>query len=107
MNGLYLEFYFQEFRKHKGILLYEWLLETAKDMDIQGGSVFRGIAGYGRHGVLHEEQFFELASNVPVKAMFMVSREEAEKFLEKVKNEKIHLVYTKMPIEYEQLNGPE
>ncbi|MFT4554671.1 MAG: PII-like signaling protein [Chlamydiales bacterium] len=105
MKGLYLEFYFQEFHKHNGILLYEWLLETAKEMGIQGGSVFRGIAGYGRHGILHEEQFFELASNVPVKAMFMVNADEAEQLLEKVKSEKIHLVYSKVPIEYERLNG--
>ncbi|MFT3790053.1 MAG: DUF190 domain-containing protein [Rudaea sp.] len=43
------------------MLLYEWLLERARKLGIHGGSAFRAIAGYGRHGRLHEQQFFELA----------------------------------------------
>ncbi len=54
-----------ENRMYKGILLYEWLIEKAKEMGIHGGSAFRAIAGFGRHGIIHEEHFFELknASN--------------------------------------------
>ena len=60
-NGTYLRFYTHENRKHHHVLLYEWLLEQAKKCGIHGGSAFRAIAGYGRHGVLHEQHFFELA----------------------------------------------
>ena len=59
MNGYQLKFYIHENRKHRGILLYEWLIEKAKEMGIHGGSVFRAIAGFGRHGIIHEEHFFE------------------------------------------------
>lgn len=100
MKGTYLKFYVQEFRKHQGILLYEWILEKAKGRGIQGGSAFRAIAGFGRHGVMHEAHFFELAGNLPVEIVFMVSDEEAEGLLAFLKNEKIPLFYLKMPAEY-------
>jgi PII-like signaling protein len=29
-------------------------------LGIHGGSAFKAIAGFGRHGVLHEDHFFEL-----------------------------------------------
>ena len=66
MQGVYLKFYMQESARHHGKLTYEWLLEQARALGIQGGSAFRAIAGFGRHGHLHEEHFFELAGEVPV-----------------------------------------
>ena len=78
MKGTLLRFYVHENRKHRHILLYEWLLEQAKKMGIHGGSAFRAIAGFGRHGVIHEERFFELASDLTVEIDFAVSDKEAE-----------------------------
>lgn len=100
MNGTYLKFYVHEHRRHHGILVYEWLLEHARKLGIHGGSAFRAIAGFGRHGVLHEDHFFELAGNLPVEVVFMVSDEEAGKLLELVRREKVDVFYVRMPAEY-------
>ncbi len=100
MNGTYLRFYMHENRKHRHLLLYEWLLEQAKKMGIHGGSAFRAIAGYGRHGVLHEQHFYELAGDLTVEVEFMISEEEARKLLELVKAEKIHIFYAKTAAEF-------
>ena len=62
MKGICLKFYTYELQKHQGVLLFEWLLEFAKKNGIRGGSAFRALAGFGRHGVMHAEHFFELAS---------------------------------------------
>jgi PII-like signaling protein len=105
MKGTCLKFYVHEFRKHHGILLYEWLLEHAKKMGIHGGSAFRAIAGFGRHGVLHEEHFFELAGDLPVEVSFMVSDEEAQQLLDLVTQEKLQVFYVRMPVEFGALNG--
>ena len=105
MNGIYLKFYVHEHRRHHGILLYEWLLERAKKLGIHGGSAFRAIAGFGRHGVLHEDTFFELAGNLTVEVVFMVSEQEATQLLDLVEKEKIHVFYVKMPAEYGVING--
>ena len=105
MNGIYLKFYVHEHRRHHGILLYEWLLERAKRLGIHGGSAFRAIAGFGRHGVLHEDHFFELAGNLPVEVVFAVSDREAEQLLEVIEQEKVRVFYLKMPVEYGVIGG--
>ena len=104
MNGVYLKFYVHELRKHHGILLYEWLLEEAKRIGIHGGSAFRAIAGFGRHGELREH-FFELAGDLPVNVEFVVTREEAERLLERVRHEAIPVFYFMMPAEFDMLNS--
>lgn len=99
MLGTYIKFYVHENRKHGSKLIYEWLLETAKSMGIHGGSAFRSIAGYGRHGVLHEDHFFELAGDLPVEVVFAVQKDEAKKLLEYVSREGVSVFYITMPIE--------
>ena len=105
MTGTLLKFYVQEHRRHHGILLYEWLLERAKKLGIHGGTALRAIAGFGRHGVLHEQHFFELAADMPIEVAFVVSDAEAESLLNLVKQEKIQIFYVRMPVEYGLLNG--
>lgn len=105
MKGTYLRFYVHELRKRHGKLLYDWLLEKAKGMGIHGGSAFRAIAGYGRHGVLHEQRFFELVADLTVEVEFIVSDEEAERLLEMIRQEGIHLVYAKVPAEFGVIEG--
>ncbi|HOW75834.1 MAG TPA: DUF190 domain-containing protein [Candidatus Competibacteraceae bacterium] len=105
MKGTYLKFYVHEHRRHHGILLYEWLLERARKQGIHGGSAFRAIAGYGQHGVLHEDHFFELAGNLPVEVVFMISEEEAAQFLKLIEQEKVHVFYVVMSAEYGVING--
>lgn len=107
MQGSLLRFYMQENRKHHGILLYEWLLETAKKAGIHGGSAFRAIAGYGRHGVLHEQHFFELAGDLPVEVEFLLSDAEADALLELLRREKVRIVYARSRAELGMLEGGE
>jgi PII-like signaling protein len=106
MNGVYLRLYVHENRKHHGVLLYEWLLETAKKSGIHGGSAFRAIAGYGRHGVLHEQHFFELAGDLTVEVEFLLTEEQAKLLLGLLQQEKIGLFYAKAPAEFGLAGAP-
>jgi uncharacterized protein len=94
MKGVCLQLYLNEFDKYKGILVYEWILEFAKKNSIHGGCVFKAIAGYGRHGKLHEEHFFELASNTPVKIEFFLLEEKAKEFIDLLKKESLNIFYS-------------
>ena len=105
MQGTYLKFYVHENRNHHHTLVYEWLLEQAKKLGIHGGSAFKAIAGYGRHGVLHEDHFFELAGDLPVEVVFMVSDEEAEQIFNLIKDEGLTLFYIRLPAEYGVTNS--
>ncbi len=99
-QGVYLRFFAHENRRHHGILLYEWLLEAAKKMGIHGGSAFRAIAGFGRHGVMHEQHFFELAGDLTVRVDFVVTFEEADRLLKLVADEKLSMFYAELPAEF-------
>ena len=105
MKGTCLRFYVHENRKHHGILLYEWLLEAAKKAGIHGGSAFRAIAGFGRHGVLHEQHFFELAGDLTVEVEFVVTDLEADQLLEVLRREQVRLFYAKVPAEFGMTEG--
>ena len=99
MKGVHLRFYTVEGRRIHHLLVHDWLLEQARKMHIPGGSVFRAIAGYGRHGRLHEQHFFELAQD-PVLVEFILSEEQAERFLALIEKEGLHLFYAKLPAEF-------
>jgi len=105
VKGTYLKFYVHEHRRHRGVLLYEWLLERARKLGVHGGSAFRAIAGFGQHGILHEDHFFELAGNLPVEVVFMVSEQEATQLLELIQQENIQIFYVRMVAEYGVING--
>lgn len=107
MQGTYLRFYVHENRRHHGILLYEWLLETAKKAGIHGGSAFRAIAGFGRHGVLHEQHFFELAGDLTVEVEFLLEDAQAEMLLDVLRRERVRIFYARVAAEFGMIGNGE
>jgi uncharacterized protein len=105
MTGTILRFYVHENRTHRHVALFEWLLEQAKKLGIHGGSAFRAMAGYGRHGILHEEHFFELAADMTIVVEFVVSAEEAEKLLDLLRRERVSVFYTRVLGEFGLIEG--
>jgi PII-like signaling protein len=99
MQSIHLKFYVAEKQRHNGALLYEWLLEEAKKFGVPGGSAFRAIAGFGRHGRLHEESFFELAGELPVQVEFVLDTALADKLLDALRVYKLNLFYVRSAVE--------
>jgi PII-like signaling protein len=100
MNGTYLRFYVHENVRHRHHLLYEWLLQHAKGMGVYGGSVFRAVEGFGRHGVLHSAHFFELAGETTMEVEFILTNEMADRLLESLAHEDLSLVYARLPADF-------
>lgn len=96
-EGVYLRFFVHEGRRHHGTLLYEWLLAQGKQLGLPGGTAFRSIAGYGRHGVTHEARFLELAGQETVRVDFVVTRADADRMLARVRSENLQLFYALLP----------
>ncbi|MDO8263988.1 MAG: DUF190 domain-containing protein [Gallionella sp.] len=94
-----LAFYVSEKQHHAGKPLYEWLLEEAKSLGIHGGSAFRAIAGFGRHGKMHEETFFELAGELAVKVEFILDDALADQLLEKVRSQGKNVFYARHKVQ--------
>ena len=94
-----LTFYVSEKQHHGGMPLYEWLLEEAKTIGVHGGSAFRAIAGFGRHGRMHEETFFELAGELSVKVEFILDDALAARLLENVRSQNMKVFHTKQAVQ--------
>jgi len=87
--------------------VWEWLLEQANGLGIRGGSAFRAMAGFGRHHVLHESSFFELAGTLTVEVEFIVSDAEAQQLLQRVHAAGIRVFYACIPAIFGVINpGP-
>jgi uncharacterized protein len=99
MGDIMLRLFTEEDRRHKGKLVYEWLLETGRELGIPGGSAFRALAGYGHHGRMHEDTFFELAGKLPVEVMFAAKPEQADVLLARIAEEGLHLFYIRTEAE--------
>lgn len=96
---VYLKFFVLENQRHHEQLVYHWLLAQAHDLGLCGGSAFRAVAGYGRHGVLHEAHFYELAGELPIEVVFVASRDEAGQLLARVREAGLSLFYYMIPAE--------
>ena len=104
MEGNFLRFYVDEHQTCQGVLLWEWLLETANRMGLRGGSAFRAIGGFGRHHAVHESRFFELAGTTAVEVEFIVSDEEMRRLLELVMQAKVRAFYALIPASFGVIN---
>lgn len=92
-----LRFYVHEKHRLHGKPLWEWLLGCAKGIGVMGGSAFRAMAGFGVHGVLHEDRFFELQGSLTVEVEFVVTEAEASRLIGLVSKESARAVYTIIP----------
>lgn len=92
MNAL--TFYVDEKQHLDGMPLYEWLLKEARELGVPGGSAFRAIAGFGRHGRVHDEVFFELAGELAVKVEFILDDHLTDQLLQRVKAQGKEVFYT-------------
>ncbi len=98
MQANYLKFYLTEKQKHDNKPMYEWLLEQAKLIGVPGGSVFRAIAGYGRHGSLHAETFIELGGEMPIQVEFVLDARKAEELLATLRAYELNIRYVRYSV---------
>lgn len=103
IEGHFLRFYVREDHRHHHTLLWEWLLQQANKMGIRGGSAFHAMAGFGRHHVLHEQRFIELAG-LAIEVEFIVTEDESRRLLELIEREKIRIFYASIPANFGILN---
>lgn len=98
MNTVCLQVFVSGSSRHHGKLTYEWLLDTAREQGVDGGSAFGALAGFGRHG-RHDASFFELAGELPVVVEFFVDAVMADRLLKVIADAGLKLIYAKLPAE--------
>ncbi len=61
-----LRIFFTDKDKYKGKPLYHVLLENFINNNIQGATVFHGIAGYGSQKVIHSAGILDVSDALPI-----------------------------------------
>lgn len=73
--------YVGETDQWKGKSLYQAIVEKAKELDLAGASVFRGLMGYGANSRIHTASILELSSDLPILIEIIDGEEYVNKLL--------------------------
>lgn len=76
-----LRIYIGESDRWKRRSLYHALVEKAKELDLAGATVFRGLMGYGANSRIHTASIVDLSSDLPILVEIVDSEEYINKFL--------------------------
>ena len=68
-------------------LLYQYLVEQAKEKGISGATVFRGIMGYGSSSRIHSSRFWELTEKLPVIVELVDETQKLKEFYKDIEAE--------------------
>ncbi len=80
-NGKLLRIFLGESDKHEGLPLYEWIVRKAREKELAGATVLRGLEGYGAHSRLHTAKILRLSSDLPIVVEIVDTDEKVERFL--------------------------
>ena len=71
--------------KVKSEPLYENLVFLAKQHNMAGATVLRGVMGYGASSVVHSVKFWEYSEKLPMIVEIIDKKEKIDKFYETIK----------------------
>jgi uncharacterized protein len=80
-EGHLLRIFIGESDRHEGALLYEWIIQQARAHGLAGGTVLRGIAGFGAHSRVHTARILRLSEDLPIVVEIVDTLEKIEAFL--------------------------
>ncbi len=72
-------------------LLYQHLVELAREQGITGATVYRGIMGYGSSSTISSSRFWELTEKLPVVIELVDRTEKLESFYAGISEELISM----------------
>ena len=74
-EGMLLRIFIGESDKHHGVPLYEKIVLKAREMNLAGATVIKGVMGFGADSRLHTSKFLRLSEDLPV-VIELVDKEE-------------------------------
>ncbi|HHL39532.1 MAG TPA: DUF190 domain-containing protein [Deltaproteobacteria bacterium] len=80
-EGMLLRIFISESARYRKRPLYEQILLRAKELGIAGGTVLRGMMGYGIHGRLHTARLLRLSEDMPIIIEIADTQARLEAFL--------------------------
>ena len=65
-DGILLRVFIGEADRHEHQPLYEAILRKARELGLSGGTVLRGIEGFGANSVVHRASLLEMSTDLPI-----------------------------------------
>ncbi len=79
-----LRIYIGEKDKRSGKPLYLYIVHWLKARGVKGATVFRGIAGYGSHSLIHTADILRLSEDLPIVVEVVEERSVIERLLPEI-----------------------
>jgi PII-like signaling protein len=102
MKGSQLTIYANQAQRVGHATIVEWLLDQAKQSDIQGATVIDVNEGIDVHGKYHAARFFELADQL-VGVLVAADDAHVNTLFARLRDSGVRLFYIRLPIEYGEL----
>ena len=84
-EGYLLRIFIGESDHHDGKPLYEWLVLKAREHELAGATVLRGMMGFGANTrVIHTVKIERLSEDMPIIVEIVDTKEKLETFLEAI-----------------------
>jgi hypothetical protein len=80
-DALLLRIFIGERDKYHGKPLYESIVMKAREMNLAGATVIRGILGFGAHSRIHSVKILELSQDLPIVIEIVDTKENIDKLL--------------------------
>ena len=80
-EGSLLRLFIGESDRHAGMLLYEWIVRTAREHGLAGATVLRGLEGFGARSRVRTAKILELSTDLPIIVEIVDTPEKVEAFL--------------------------
>jgi len=85
-NKTLLKIYLNEQKFVKGTPLYEYIVFKAKELDLLGATVTKGVMSYGKKGNLHTSSILNLSEDLPIIIEIIDFKEKINNLLEHLKD---------------------
>ena len=86
-EGSLLRIFIGEADKHEGKPLYEWIVLKAREHELAGATVLRGMMGFGANTrQIHTFRFDTLSEDMPIVIEIVDVADKLEKFLEAIES---------------------
>ena len=80
-EGKLLKIFIGESDTYKGKSLYEAIVLKARELNLAGATVFRGIMGYGAASRIHSIKLLRLSEDLPIMIEIVDTEENIDKIL--------------------------
>jgi hypothetical protein len=85
-EGYLLRIFIGESDRKDGKPLYEWLVHQAKELELAGATVLRGVMGFGPSSRIYTTKILRLSQDLPIVVEIVDTRNRLEAYLQRVES---------------------